>query len=210
MFTEGWKSAFISLLSLRRRALEPTSAIRKSTFLASKLWARWGSSSIHRLCWSCSTLQCKKKGGEKKKKKRNKIHSPKRQEWKWTTNWVMSDDCILLGGKSSRLYLLLEDCFIYLCDEHFISHPKTFTALTPNQLPASQTIRLVNPLFLDTTSGFHRNCFKPHPLSIRTFYNFSTLMRSFVVPMVITKNFLSLKYCFLIRVFTNNNVLLEQ
>lgn len=68
VLTEGWKSAFISLLSLRRRALQPTSAIHKSTFMASKLWARWGSSSIHRLCWSCSTLQGKQKGKKKKGK----------------------------------------------------------------------------------------------------------------------------------------------
>lgn len=210
MLTEGWKSAFISLLHLRR-ALEPTSAIYKSTFWLPSFGQGEGAAPSIASVETVPLCSAKKKGGEKKrKKKRNKIHSPKRQEWKWITNWVMSDECTLLGEKSSRLYLLLEDCFIYLCDGHIISHPKTFTALTPNQLPASQSIRLVNPLFLDTTSGFHRNCFKPHPLSIRTFYNFSTLMRSFVVPMVITKNLLSLKYCFLIRGFTNNNVLLEQ
>lgn len=35
-------------------------------------------------------------------------------------------------------------------------------------------------------------------------------MKSFVVPMVITENLFSLKCCFLIRGFTNGNVLLEK
>lgn len=127
-------------------------------------------------------------------------------------NHLLSDERILPGGKEFETASLLQKSmrFIYLCDGHFISHPKASTTPTLNQLPANQTIRLVHTLFLDATSGFHRNCFKPHPLSIRTFYNFSTLMKSFVVPMVITENLLSLKYCFLIRVFTSSNVLLEQ
>lgn len=126
-------------------------------------------------------------------------------------NHQLRDDHILLGGKQFETPAPLQKmmCFIYLCGGHFISHPTASSTPALNQLPANQTIRLVHTLFLDATSGFHRNCFKPDPLSIRTFYNFSTLMKSFVVPMVITEILLSLKYCFLIRGFINSNVLLE-
>lgn len=82
---------------------------------------------------------------EKKKKKEDSFS----KETRMKMYHQLSDACTVLGGKEFEAPAPLQQTmyFIYLSEGCFISHPKAFTPLKLNQLPASQTIRLVHTLF---------------------------------------------------------------
>lgn len=95
-------------------------------------------------------------------KKKNTLSQETRMKINHHWVWVYSTGRERVWSFSSSS----EGCVFYLFvwwTLHLTSQGFPTPAL--HQLPANQTIRLVHTLFLDATSGFHRNCFKLHPLS---------------------------------------------